>query len=473
MKMGVNGKGLGLAGWRTTGAQVAVILGALLVAAYIGYRPSGRMAQLPAAAGLGILLLILFSRYLPWALAALAPMAFLIDIKINTGTKVVFNVTYLFLVFVLATWLVRKVIFEKRLRLSPSPANLPALLFIAACLLGWVSSFLPWLPVAVVKPGALSQVGAFLLYSLSMGGLLIAADTWKDLRPIKFFTWTYLALGTAYIFAAVISRDWHVVNQWFVDALFGNSAFWTLLAALAAGQALFNRDLGWPLRGGLFVVVGLELGYLLLYRATWVSGWLPALIAVAVLVWLWDWRVGLALSTVGLLFIPGLIGFWDTGVNDADQQWSSYTRFATWSIVFKLILINPITGLGPAAYSFYTQYFNYLGVFYVFNTHNNYFDIALQTGLVGLAIFVWLIVVIFQQGWLARRRALDGFSRGYINAVLAALVAVLISGTFADWFLPYVYNIGVPGFQGSLFIWLFAGGLLAIANMQAKAMDVS
>jgi hypothetical protein len=30
----------------------------------------------------------------------------------------------------------------------------------------------------------------------------------------------------------------------------------------------------------------------------------------------------------------------------------------------------------------------------------------------------------------------------------------------ADWFLPFVYNEGFPGFQASVLIWMFFGGFL-------------
>jgi hypothetical protein len=40
----------------------------------------------------------------------------------------------------------------------------------------------------------------------------------------------------------------------------------------------------------------------------------------------------------------------------------------------------------------------------------------------------------------------------------------------ADWFLPFVYNIGFPGFQTSVFVWMFFGGLITLEQIaRAKA----
>ncbi len=45
---------------------------------------------------------------------------------------------------------------------------------------------------------------------------------------------------------------------------------------------------------------------------------------------------------------------------------------------------------------------------------------------------------------------------------------MLASGMLGDWFLPYLYNIGIPGFRSSVFAWIFLGGLLALARIFDK-----
>jgi hypothetical protein len=42
----------------------------------------------------------------------------------------------------------------------------------------------------------------------------------------------------------------------------------------------------------------------------------------------------------------------------------------------------------------------------------------------------------------------------------------------ADWFLPFVYNIGFSGFRAAMYAWLFLGGLVSIerwVRRQSKA----
>ena len=52
--------------------------------------------------------------------------------------------------------------------------------------------------------------------------------------------------------------------------------------------------------------------------------------------------------------------------------------------------------------------------------------------------------------------------------MLAAGAGALVLMLFADWILPFVYNIGFSGFQASVLVWLFLGGLVALEQMAAR-----
>lgn len=446
-----------------------VIAGTLLIAVLLGLQPYGRLGRYLAPAALAPLVFILLINFLPWGVVALAPAAFLVDLIIGTGTNVALNATFILIIVLIGGWLARMVVIDQQVRLLPTPINMPALLFVATCLLGWLTSYLPWLPLNTARPSLFAQLGAFLLYGLSMGALLLAANLLQNQRIIQIFTWSYLGLAIVYFLATVIPNDGgRLVRRWLVDAHFGGAVYWTLLPILTMGQALFNRRLpGW-FRIGLAGCASSVLLFALFRRSEWLSGWLPALVAMLVLLWLWNWRVALAVTVVGgLTLMPTLIGFYNNQVNTGDQQWSSYTRFVTWPIVYELFKLNPLTGLGPGNYVYYTPYYNLLGYYVRFNTHNNFFDILLQAGLLSLAAFLWLVYRLLRLGWELRQRAREPFVQAYANSLLAASVAILISGAFADWFLPFLYNIGMTGFQTSVWLWLFLGGLVSLWRLNS------
>jgi O-antigen ligase len=263
--------------------------------------------------------------------------------------------------------------------------------------------------------------------------------------------------------------------------------YWVWLVAISFGQALFNRRLSKLLRVILAVIALSAVGYNTIFRTEWVSGWLPPLITLLALLFLWNWKFGLALSIAGGLAVMSYLGVITSRVNTETQQWSTFTRFETWPIIWELFKANPILGLGPGNYYYYTPLFFYLGYFVQFNSHNNFFDIALQAGLIGLVSFFWMISILVITALRLRKTAIKQpypaigpkgetrqesnhpsatFRYAYANSMLAGLAGSLVAGFLADWFLPFLYNIGIPGFQSSIFFWLFSGGLLVLDNNQ-------
>jgi O-antigen ligase len=133
--------------------------------------------------------------------------------------------------------------------------------------------------------------------------------------------------------------------------------------------------------------------------------------------------------------------------------------------MLEMIKVNPIVGFGPANYYWYTRLFHIRGWAVEFNSHNQYLDIIAQVGLLGLACVLWFAWEVGRLGWQLREHTPDGFTRAYVYGALGGLVGTLASGMLVDWFLPFVYNIGLSGFRASMLPWLFLGGLVSIEQM--------
>ena len=73
--------------------------------------------------------------------------------------------------------------------------------------------------------------------------------------------------------------------------------------------------------------------------------------------------------------------------------------------------------------------------------------------------------------WALRARVQDGFARAYVYACMAGLAGTLASGMLGDWFLPFVYNIGIAGFRASMLAWFFLGGLVVIRQSVNRQSD--
>jgi O-antigen ligase len=190
------------------------------------------------------------------------------------------------------------------------------------------------------------------------------------------------------------------------------------------------------------------------------SGWVPTLICIAAVTGFRSWRSGLALVPVVALsawyLAPSVIG---------TDAYSVSTRFEAWSILAQIIKISPILGLGFANYYWYTPLYPIQGYAVSFNSHNNYVDIVAQTGLIGLACFVWFLWEMGRLGWGLRKRVPAGFARAYVYGALGVLVGMAVAMMLGDWVLPFFYNVGLLGFRSSMLGWLFLGGLVSLEQM--------
>jgi hypothetical protein len=99
-------------------------------------------------------------------------------------------------------------------------------------------------------------------------------------------------------------------------------------------------------------------------------------------------------------------------------------------------------------------------------------DIYAQSGLVGLALFLWGIGAALWLAYRLRRRLAPGFFQAHATGVLCGSAALAFSSVFfADWMMPYVYNITITGFSHSVYTWLLIGTLVPIEGALSKVTD--
>src|SRR5690349_4836152 len=92
-----------------------------------------------------------------------------------------------------------------------------------------------------------------------------------------------------------------------------------------------------------------------------------------------------------------------------------------------------------------------------FSSHSNYLDIISQTGIVGSAFFVWLLLAVLVVGWKTRTQSRSGFTMGFATAMIAGSVGLMVAMTLGDWFIPFVYNQTIAGFRHTVHSWVLLG----------------
>ncbi len=361
-------------------------------------------------------------------------------------------------------WVIDMVARKQAISLIRSPVMPPLLLFTAVALLSFSIGQFPWYPISPAPMDA--QLGGLGIFILSFCAFLLAAHQIRDIRWLKAMTYLFLGLGAVVVIAGLFPGIRQVVRPLFHRKILGGSLFWTWLVALSFSQALFNRKLNWRWRLLLGVVVADIFYTNLIQGRAWSSGWVPPVVVVIVIIWIGLPRIALPLTAVGSIVMLRVFQNMYDAIIFGDNEYSTITRLEAWRIVGEIVKVNPILGLGPANYRFYTPLFPILGWYVRFNSHNNYVDIAAQTGLLGLACFLWLMWAIGRLGWrLLPKVPTGGFEQAYVIACLGGFVGMLVAGMLGDWVLPFVYNIGIEGMRASVMGWLFLGGLVALDHI--------
>jgi|688.fasta_scaffold47415_4 O-antigen ligase len=429
--------------------QIAVwgIISAVLLASLVvGLRTSILYLALPL--GVGVALLFLRQPGLGVVLTLLGGMI----IPFNGPGGV--NLTILGILFLSALWLLGMIMKQGDIQFDFVQVTRPALLLLVVATLALVIGQISWYRTQAAPMSA--QIGGFMVFVTSIAALLLVGHQIKETRWLAILTTVVIVYGALHMIGWIEPHAGRYIRHLY-QAGATTSMFWTWVVTLAFSQALFNRRLlpGW--RVALLGVVALTFYVAYIMNGDWKSGWMPALISVGVLLLLRSWRFGYLLAPFGIIPAVDLIR---NAV--ATDEYSYSTRLDAWSIVGEIIKANPILGLGPANYYWYTPLFRIRGYAVNFNSHNQYVDLIAQTGFLGFFVYLWLMLAIGWLGWRLRHRVAEGFEKAYVYGVLAGWVATVAAGVFGDWVLPFVYNVGLLGVRSSILPWLFLGGLLVL-----------
>lgn len=439
--------------------RIAVFAGAVLLSAALpmAFGFNRLLQLLVALIGVGAVLLLL--RWPPLGYLAIITGGLIVRFSIGTGTESRMNLAILVLGLLLGLWIFHMVAHEGSIRLIPSRTLMPLLAFCAVAVLSFLAGQLPWFIFAEQKASMVAQVGGLGLMLLSVGAFLLVGNQLRDLRWLELLTWLFIALGSISVLINLLPGG---ENIRFFQRGADGSAFWVWLSALTFSQALFNRRLPPAARLALIGILLLTFWVSFGRNSRWTSGWLPSAVAIAAVLFVSGSRWFFLSIPVGM---AGLVWKWErisAVLLGGDNTYSLMTRLEAWRIMGSIIKVSPIIGLGPANYYWYTPLFSILGYHVQFNSHNNYVDIVAQTGLLGLACFLWFAWEAWRMGWRLRPLAPDGFGRAYVYGALGGLAGMLVSGMLGDWILPFIYNVGFTGFRASVLTWLFLGGLLAL-----------
>jgi putative inorganic carbon (HCO3(-)) transporter len=194
-------------------------------------------------------------------------------------------------------------------------------------------------------------------------------------------------------------------------------------------------------------------------RGGWIALVVGLLTAIALLVYRWTvqiptfwrtWSLPMILGGMISLLFLAIIFVEPVRIRVlsifADRQDSSNNfRRNVWDAVFEMIRDFPIIGIGPGHNSFNKIYPLYQRPRYTaLSAYSVFLEVAVETGLVGLACFLWLIIVTFNSAFLQVRRlrqsrSVEGF---WLIGAFATVAGMLAHGTVDTiWFRPEVNSL--------------------------------
>ncbi len=312
-----------------------------------------------------------------------------------------------------------------------------------------------------VKQAALIGLNKLTLY------LLFFALMARVLRSPRARTW----IITVYLLAALIVSVYGL-QQWFsgttalatwvdpmsplskttrVYSFLGNP---NLLAAYLIPSVVFSilAIFIWPtwMTRGLAAVMAIVNGSCLVLTFSR-GGWIGLTVSILVLSLLlghwWSvylprfwrtWAVPLVVAgaasvlILGVVFVEPLrdrVFSMFSGRGDSSNNY----RINVWQAVIEMIQDRPLLGIGLGNTAFNKIYPLYQRPrFSALSAYSIILEVAVETGIIGLTCFLWLLLVIFTQGWTQLQRLRDRADRqGYwLMGAIATLLGLLGHGLF-------------------------------------------
>ena len=410
-----------------------------------------------------IVVVLFLIRWPALGLIALIVASLLIPFAFGTGTGTDLNPTVLIIALLSGLWLMDMIAKKRQVKLVSSRTTLPLVALIISAIISFMAGQFPWFVFSRQMAPLSAQIGGLAIFFISAAAFFLVANQVREIRWLEWLTWAFISLGAIYFIGWLIPLIGSITSRLFQPGATDGGMLWTWFVAMAFAQAIFNKKLkiGWR----LFLVgaVGAALYIAYFLNGGWKSGYMPALIAIAAILSLRSWRLGLLMGLVGLWLTPAIIS--DAIVTD---EYSYATRLEAGTIILELVKTSPIVGFGPANYHFYTPLIPLRGYFAPFNSHNQYLDLLAQIGIIGLIIFFWFFFEVGKLGYQLRNRVQEGFEQAYVYGVLGGLAGTIVAGVLADWILPFVYNIGFNGLRASTLAWIFMGGLVSLGEITRR-----
>lgn len=153
-------------------------------------------------------------------------------------------------------------------------------------------------------------------------------------------------------------------------------------------------------------------------------------------------------------------------VERQQQSWGGRAgRLAIGADAISIWAKYPLFGVGPG------NSWPYMNRYSVIDTpHNQYLNLLLELGMVGLACFLWYISAAVRFGLRVLGRFRDDFHRAVAVGWLGFFSGTIVSGLTGDFILHSIRNDGLALFSGYYFQWIVLGLVVAAERIEGDRL---
>jgi O-antigen ligase len=243
-----------------------------------------------------------------------------------------------------------------------------------------------------------------------------------------------------------------------VSGLFGTpnavAGYLSLLLAPAASVLLT----GLPFRYKWLAACAFAVGTAAMILTQSRGGWVAFVLSMAVLClasWRRRWLSATLLIVLVVIVVPLFVTLQPTLFPrlTADDAGSADSRVPLDHLALRMIKDKPVLGVGANGFAAMMDRYASPEIAndWLFTVHNNYLLIGAETGLIGLAAFLWLLLVTLRRGWAGSRM------KDRLLSPLALGLAAAVMGHMAHMYVDFFNQR--PQLQ---LLWLVAGLITAI-----------
>lgn len=383
----------------------------------------------------------------------------------NSHYKAGLMPSQMLIVFLMMIWIGRMAFTQKRPKLASSALNLPLIMFGSVSFISMVASnILRNTRTMLLHQLIITQIAEVGLLWLSLCAFFLVANGLKQEKYIQRIFVPVVLLGLYSAASRLLNVDLPI------------NIIWGSFLTNAAIAFIFSRLLFDKLTGKqkvYFWILFLVCLVSIFKDLSWISGWLATGVTLLIISAYRSKALAGALITIGfiVLFIyPGLY----RDIQKESLAGGDYDRLIIWKDAFGMFMdINPVLGIGPGNYAPYVYYHSTLwwgnNEKTYTTAHNNFVQITAETGLVGLAAFLWVIVAgIVAAHRSARSAPVDLVWLGIASVgIFAGLAIACICG---DYLFPSRGNNGIATFGTTVYTWLIIGAAVAAGNLSPQAI---